>query len=81
MATAIYAFAQCWNEYVFALTLATDTRLKTVQLGLAAFFGEYTAEWGLVMTASVIATLPTLIIFMVLQRRLVAGLAAGAVKY
>jgi ABC-type glycerol-3-phosphate transport system permease component len=81
VATAIYAFAQCWNEYVFALTLATDTRLKTVQLGLAAFFGEYTAEWGLVMTASVIATLPTLIIFMFLQRRLVAGLAAGAVKY
>jgi multiple sugar transport system permease protein len=79
-ATAIYAFTQCWNEYIFALTLATDTRLKTIQVGLAGFFGEYTADWSMVMTASVIATLPTLIVFMILQRRLVSGLAAGAVK-
>lgn len=79
-ATAIYAFAQCWNEYIFALTLATDTRLKTIQVGLAGFFGEYTAEWGLVMAASVLATLPTLVIFMLLQRRLISGLAASSVK-
>jgi ABC-type glycerol-3-phosphate transport system permease component len=79
-ATAIYAFAQSWNEYLIALTLVTRNELKTVPVGLASFFGEYTTRWDLVMTASVLATLPTLLIFLILQRRLVSGLAAGAVK-
>jgi ABC-type glycerol-3-phosphate transport system permease component len=79
-ATAIYAFAQSWNEYLIALTLVTRNELKTVPVGLAGFFGEYTTRWDLVMTASVLATLPTLVIFLILQRRLVSGLATGAVK-
>jgi multiple sugar transport system permease protein len=79
-ATAIYAFAQSWNEYLIALTLVTRNELKTVPVGLASFFGEYTTRWDLVMTASVLATLPTMIIFLLLQRRLVSGLTAGAVK-
>lgn len=79
-ATAIYSFAQAWNEYLIALTLVTRNELKTVPVGLASFFGEYTTRWDLVMTASVLATVPTLIIFLVLQRHLVSGLATGAVK-
>jgi multiple sugar transport system permease protein len=79
-ATAIYAFAQSWNEYLIALTLVTRNELKTVPVGLASFFGEYTTRWDLVMTASVLATIPTLIIFLILQRHLVSGLTAGAVK-
>jgi len=79
-ATAIYSFAQAWNEYLIALTLVTRNELKTVPVGLASFFGEYTTRWDLVMTASVLATVPTLIIFLILQRQLVSGLAAGAVK-
>jgi len=79
-ATAIYSFAQSWNEYLIALTLVTRNELKTVPVGLASFFGEYTTRWDLVMTASVLATVPTLIIFLVLQRHLVSGLATGAVK-
>ncbi len=79
-ATAIYSFAQAWNEYLIALTLVTRNELKTIPVGLASFFGEYTTRWDLVMTASVLATVPTLIIFLVLQRQLVSGLAAGAVK-
>jgi ABC-type glycerol-3-phosphate transport system permease component len=79
-ATAIYSFAQAWNEYLIALTLVTQNELKTIPVGLASFFGEYTTRWDLVMTASVFATVPTLIIFLILQRQLVSGLAAGAVK-
>jgi ABC-type glycerol-3-phosphate transport system permease component len=79
-ATAIYSFAQAWNEYLIALTLVTRNELKTIPVGLASFFGEYTTRWDLVMTASVLATVPTLIIFLILQRQLVSGLAAGAVK-
>lgn len=79
-ATAIYAFAQAWNEYLIALTLVTQNELKTIPVGLAGLFGEYTTRWDLVMTASVFATVPTLLIFLVLQRQLVSGLTAGAVK-
>lgn len=79
-ATAIYAFAQAWNEYVFALAFMTENNLKTVPVGLAGFFGEYATRWDLVMTASVIATIPTLLFFLFAQRQLVAGLAAGSVK-
>jgi multiple sugar transport system permease protein len=78
--TATYAFAQAWSEFIFALTLMTHSELKTVQVGLAAFFGEYTTEWGRVMAASSAATLPTVIFFLLLQKHLVSGLAAGALK-
>ncbi len=80
VATATYAFAQTWNEYLFALTFMTRTELKTVPVGLANFFGQYTAEWGLVMAASALATIPTLLFFLLLQRHLTAGLTAGAMK-
>lgn len=79
-ATAIYAFVRSWNDYIFAVTLNTNNDLRTIPVGLANFFGQYTTDWGLVMAASVLATLPTLVVFFVLQRQLVAGLAAGAVK-
>jgi ABC-type glycerol-3-phosphate transport system permease component len=49
-------------------------------LALYAFFGEHTTEWGQVMAASALTTLPTLLLFLPLQRKLTAGLAAGAIK-
>ena len=79
-ATAVYAFVRSWNEYLFALTLMTDESRKTIPVGLANFFGQYTTDWGAVMSASVVATLPTLVFFLFMQRQLVSGLAAGAVK-
>lgn len=79
-ATAIYAFVMAWNDFLFALTLMTKDTLRTVPVGLANLFGQYTTQWDLVMSASVIATLPTLVIFFVLQRQFVSGLAAGAIK-
>lgn len=80
VATAVYVFVRSWEEYLFALTLITDDGKRTVPVGLANFFGQYTTQWGSVMTASVVATIPTLIFFFVIQRQLVSGLAAGAVK-
>ena len=78
--TAIYTFIRTWNDYLFALVIVSRDELKTVQVGLANFFGQYTTQWDLVMAASVFATLPTLFILFFLQRHLVSGLAAGAVK-
>jgi ABC-type glycerol-3-phosphate transport system permease component len=76
----IYAFVQSWDEFLFALTLMTDNEKKTVPVGLAGFFGEFTTQWNLVMTAATVATLPTLVLFLFAQRKLVSDLAAGAVK-
>jgi ABC-type glycerol-3-phosphate transport system permease component len=80
VATATYAFMLCWTEYLFALAFLTKTPLKTMPLGLYAFFGENTAEWGNIMAASALTTLPTLLLFLPLQSRLASGLAAGSVK-
>ncbi|MFO1146735.1 MAG: carbohydrate ABC transporter permease [Alsobacter sp.] len=77
---AVYAFVVAWDEFLFALTLMSAEENKTVPVGLAGFFGEYTTQWNLVMTASVISTLPTLVIFMLIQRKLVSDLATGSVK-
>lgn len=77
---AVYAFVTAWDEFLFALTLMSSNDYKTVPVGLAEFFGEYTTQWNLVMTASVVSTLPTLILFLFLQKKLVSDLAAGAVK-
>ena len=80
VATAVYVFIQSWNEFLFALTLMTENTKKTIPVGLSNYFGQYTTDWSAVMSASVIATVPTLIFFLFMQRQLVAGLAAGAVK-
>lgn len=80
VATATYAFLLCWSEYLFALAFLTVTELKTMPLLLNAFFGENVVEWGNVMAGSALMTLPTLLLFLPLQRRMASGLAAGAVK-
>ena len=80
VATATYAFLLCWSEYLFALALLTDDEAKTMPLALYVYFGENVTEWGNVMAASALTTLPTLLLFLPLQTRLVSGLAAGSVK-
>ena len=80
VATATYSFLLMWSEYLFALAFLTKTPMKTMPLELYAFFGEHTTQWGQVMAASALTTLPTLLLFLPLQTKLSAGLAAGAVK-
>ena len=80
VATATYAFLLAWTEYLFALAFLTQSGMKTLPLGLYQFFGDDRVDWGAVMAASAITTLPTLILLVPLQSRLTSGLAAGAVK-
>lgn len=77
---AINSFVMAWEEYLFAKVLMTDERMKTVQVGLSNFFGEFTTQWDLVMCAAVVASVPTIVLFAIAQRRLVSGLAVGSVK-
>jgi ABC-type glycerol-3-phosphate transport system permease component len=76
----VTAFIAMWDEFLFAQVFLTSDSLKTVQVGIAGLFGEYGTDWGVVMAASVVAALPTVVLFSLLQRRLVAGMTAGAVK-
>jgi ABC-type glycerol-3-phosphate transport system permease component len=80
VATATYAFLLCWTEYLFALAFLTQTDLKTLPLGLYQFFGEDNVDWGAVMAASVVTTLPVFLLFLPIQGRISQGRIAGAVK-
>lgn len=80
VAAATFGFLQCWSEYLLALALITDDSMKTIPLGLYQYFGDVQIDWGAVMAGSVVATLPTLLLFLPLQKKLVAGLTSGAVK-
>ncbi|MHA3980683.1 carbohydrate ABC transporter permease [Halovulum sp. GXIMD14794] len=80
VAAGTFGFLQCWSEYLLALALITDDAKKTIPLGLYQYFGDVQVDWGAVMAGSVVATLPTLMLFLPLQKKLVAGLTAGATK-
>lgn len=78
--SAIYAFITAWNEYMFAQVLINTPGLKTVPLGIAELNGYYKILWNDMMAASVIASLPLVILFIFLQKYFISGLTAGAVK-
>jgi len=78
--TAILVFIAAWNEFLFALTLNTEESYKTVPVGITMFQGQYTIPWGEISAASVIVTIPLVIMVLLFQRRIVSGLTSGAVK-
>jgi multiple sugar transport system permease protein len=79
-ATALYIFIVSWNEYTFAAMLAQDEAVRTLPVALQFFITEFTVNWGLLAAGGVIVSLPVILLFIVLQRQLIAGLTAGAVK-
>jgi multiple sugar transport system permease protein len=81
IATAMFTFISAWNEFFFALVLLQDPEIKTLPLVLARFVGaEGQVQVGPLAAASVLATVPSLVFFAFLQRRLTSGLLSGAVK-
>ena len=81
-ATGLLAFIAAWNEFLFALTftLSSDERTVPVAIALIAGASSYELPWGNIMAASVIVTLPLIALVVALQRHIVSGLTAGAVK-
>lgn len=77
---AVLVFLQSFGEYVFARSMIADDGLQTAIVGLSAFLGPNTADWHGIMTYSAIMVTPMLVVFVLLQRRIVAGLTAGAIK-
>ncbi|MDT0265052.1 carbohydrate ABC transporter permease [Streptomyces sp. DSM 44915] len=80
VATSVFAFIVAWNEFVFAFVFMQDDDRYTAAVGLHRFFGQYSTDWGAVMAGSTLITLPVLVFFVLVQRRLAAGLAAGALR-
>jgi N,N'-diacetylchitobiose transport system permease protein len=81
VATSIFSFITAWNEFIFALTfLGTDQGKYTLPIYVQYFFGRGSADWGGIMAASTLYTIPVMAFFLIVQRRMVGGLVAGAVK-
>ncbi|MFC0861334.1 carbohydrate ABC transporter permease [Sphaerimonospora cavernae] len=80
VATSIFAFITTWNEFAFALTLIQDQGGYTMPVALKYFMGQKMTDWGAIMAASTLMMIPVLIFFLLVQRRMVSGLVAGAVK-
>jgi trehalose/maltose transport system permease protein len=82
VATGLLAFILAWNEFLFALTFTLSEEQRTVPVAIALISGAggYEIPWGRIMAASVIVTAPLIVLVLLLQRRIVSGLTAGAVK-
>ena len=76
----IFTFVSTWNDFLGPLIYLTETELKTIQIGLRMFISQYSAEYGLIMAASVIALIPVLIVFLSLQKYFVQGVASAGLK-
>ena len=80
MAAGLLAFALAWNDFLFALVLIGKDDLKTLAIGINDFFHMAVVDWGLIMAAGVMVTIPALVFFVAVQRYLIAGWGAGGVK-
>ena len=78
--TALFCFMNSWDEYMYASIFINTTLKKTIQVGMKDFIGQYSVDWGLLMSAVVLSLIPILIFFALVQKKLVGGLSAGAVK-
>jgi len=80
LATSIFTFTLAWNDYIFTRILIVSDELKTLPVGVQDLFSAAVVDWGLVMAAGMLITIPALAFFMAVQRHLVAGWGTGGLK-
>lgn len=81
LAVGIYTFLQSWDDFLFGLIIMNNDSMKTLPVGIAqSFIGEFVHDYSGMMTLSVMASVPVIILFIFLQKYMVAGLTGGAVK-
>ena len=76
----IFTFVNTWNDFLGPMIYLTETKLKTLQIGLRMFITQYSSEYGLIMAASVLSLIPVLIVFLSLQKYFVQGVASSGLK-
>uniref|UniRef100_UPI0025C01C32 carbohydrate ABC transporter permease n=1 Tax=Bifidobacterium sp. UBA744 TaxID=1946112 RepID=UPI0025C01C32 len=79
-ALGIITFTNTWNDYMGPLIYLRDNKLWTIQLGLKTFIGQYSADYAMIMTGSVLSVLPILIVFLIGQKQFVEGIATSGMK-
>jgi multiple sugar transport system permease protein len=80
VATGTMAFLGAWNEFLFAIILSSGPSVAPLTVGIAEFFGQFGRDWGRIMALNTLGSLPLMVIFVFLQRWVVQGMTAGAVK-
>lgn len=80
VSVGLYTFFQCWNEYLYALTLTRTNEMRTVPIGIASLMGQYAFEWNQIMAMSILGSLPVIVIVLFFQKYFISGMTAGAVK-
>lgn len=80
VSVGLYTFIQCWNEYLYALTLTKTNATRTVPIGIASLMGQYAFEWNQIMAMSILGSLPVIVIALFFQKYFISGMTAGAVK-
>jgi multiple sugar transport system permease protein len=78
--TAIYTFVTAWNEFIFALVLAPDRYMQPVTMALYSWEKNNIVDWNRLMATAAVATAPTVLLFLLVRKRLTAGLMTGAIK-
>lgn len=78
--TALFSFMTAWNEFILAATFLSDKKMYTLPVVLQSFVGDYSTQWGYFAAGAIIVSLPVMLLFFKLQKYLVGGLTAGAVK-
>jgi multiple sugar transport system permease protein len=78
--TIIYSFIASWNEFMFALTLVQSIGKTPLTLGLYNFVGRYTTQWEFLTASAFLAIIPIIVLFLLIEKQLVAGIVGGAVK-
>ena len=80
VATCVFVAIAAWNEYLFALMLTTSQGSRTWPVGLQLMSGEFQLPWGMLAAGGIISIIPVIVLFAIVQRVMVAGITAGAVK-
>ena len=80
MAASIFSFIGAWDEFIFALVFTSTDKVRTLPIGLQRFITSYEIYWNHLGAASVLTTIPVVILFLFIQRHMVKGLTAGSVK-
>ena len=80
IAASIFSFIGSWDEFIFALTFTSSDEVRTLPIGLQRFIGSYEIYWNHLGAASVLTTIPVIILFLFIQKYMVKGLTAGSVK-
>ncbi|MET0977921.1 MAG: carbohydrate ABC transporter permease, partial [Paeniglutamicibacter terrestris] len=76
----IFTFVACWNEFAASLVILSTAENQPLSVALTKFVGQYSTAWQYVFGVSIVAIIPVILLFMLIEKRLIGGLAAGAVK-